>query len=317
LVVDGTVSADTKLYDFKATFKVVYEMGLGDIPRDPKAKELLREDVDTIELLERTLSLAGEKKRAGHLSTEEYEAEVKRVSERFERLPRTVGVRPAQNSEPDVNADFSLTAAGKVATAAGAAAVVGLLALPVTWVAGAAGVGAAGAGGLLTLAIAQYITTVLTIDWFGTGVGSRQVKKSLNDQPEGTSLPPIGMPVDLDLNRQRLAVYFRPVPAKLWVDCVTSDADEGEAGDGDGFRIIGGRWPTDGHPWRLSHDDAVLFVDSDELQLFVDPAGGGGDELPVGVDIEEDGRRRLWVPSHPEALRRLPQCSLDAAKAHE
>ena len=113
MVVDGTVSADTKLYDFNATFKVVYEMGLGDIPRDPKAKELLRDYVDTIELLEETLSLAGHKKRAGHLSTEEYEAEVKRVSERFDRLPRTVGVRPAQNSEPDVNADFSLTAAGK------------------------------------------------------------------------------------------------------------------------------------------------------------------------------------------------------------
>ncbi|OMB94879.1 hypothetical protein [Mycobacterium colombiense] len=309
LVVDGTVSADTKLYDFKANFKVTYEMGLGDIPRDPKEKELLREDVDSIELLEQTLSLAGQKKRTGHLTTEEYEAEVKRVSERFDRLPRTVGVRPAQNSDPDVNADFSLTAAGKVATAAGAAAVVGLLALPVTWVAGAAGVGAAGAGGLLTLAIAQYITTVLTIDWFGTGIGSRQVKKSLNDQPEGTSLPPIGMPVDLDLNRQRLAVYFRPVPAKLWVDCVEADAEDQAGDDGDGIRVIGGRWPTDGHPWRLSHDDAVLFVDSDELQLFVDPAGVGGDDLPVGIDIEEDGRRRLRVQSDPDALRRLPQCS--------
>ncbi|OBI36645.1 hypothetical protein [Mycobacterium colombiense] len=308
LVVDGTVSADTTLYDFEATFKVTYDMGLGGIPRDPKEKELLREDVDSIELLEQTLSLAGQKKRAGHLSTEEYEAEVKRVRERFDRLPRTVGVRPAQNSEPDVNADFSLTAAGKVATAAGAAAVIGLLALPVTWVAGAAGVGAAGAGGLLTLAIAQYITTVLTIDWFGTGIGSRQVKKSLNDQPEGTSLPPIGMPVDLDLNRQRLAVYFRPVPAKLWIDCVEAVADEGEAGELDEIRAIGGRWPTDGHPWRLSHDDAVLFVDSDELQLVVDPAEAGGHEMPVGVDTDEDGRRRLCVPSDPGLLRRLPHC---------
>lgn len=118
----------------------------------------------------------------------------------------------------------------------------------------------------MTLAIAQYVTTVLTIDWFGTGVGSRQVKKSLNDQPEGTSLPPIGMPVDLDLNRQRLAVYFRPVPAKLWIDCVEADADEDQSDNGD-IRVVGGRWLTDGHPWRLSHDDAVLFVDSDELQL--------------------------------------------------
>jgi hypothetical protein len=99
-------------------------------------------------------------------------------------------VRPTQHPpQAEVNPDFSLTAAGKVGAAAGAAAVVGLLALPVTWVAGAAGVGTAGAGGLLTLAIVQYFTTVLTIDWFGTGIGSRQVKKSLNDRPEGTSLP--------------------------------------------------------------------------------------------------------------------------------
>ncbi|MDM4142173.1 MULTISPECIES: hypothetical protein [Mycobacterium] len=308
LVVDGAVSAETKLYDFNATFKVTYDMGLGDIPRDPKDNELLRKDVDTIELLEETLNLAAQKKRAGHLSAEDYEAEVKRVSERFDRLPRTVGVRPAQNSEPDVNAEFSLTAAGKVATAAGAAAVVGLLALPVTAVAGAAGVGAAGAGGLLTVAIAQYITTVLTIDWFGTGIGSRQVKKSLNDQPEGTSLPPIGMPIAVDLNRQRLAVYFRPVPAKLWIDCVMADADDDQAGDVDGVRVVGGRWPADGHPWRLSHDDAVLFVDADELELFVDPASAGGREVPVGVDTGADGRRRLRAQSDPGLLRGLVHC---------
>ena len=44
LVVDGTVSADTKLYDFKANFKVTYEMGLDDIPRDPKGKETRQAD---------------------------------------------------------------------------------------------------------------------------------------------------------------------------------------------------------------------------------------------------------------------------------
>jgi hypothetical protein len=304
LVVDGTVSAETKLYDFNATFKVTYEMGLDDIPRDPKGKELQRPNLDTIEILQETLNAAGHKKRAGRITNEEYEATVKEVSERFDRLPRTVGVRPAQNPpEPDVNADFSLTAGGKVATAAGAAAVVGLLALPVTWVAGAAGVGAAGAGGLLTLAIAQYITTVLTIDWFGTGIGSRQVKKSLNDHPEGTSLPPIGMPVEVDLNRQRLAVYFRPVPAKLWVGCVVPEAADGEERGRDGVRLIGGQWPTDRHPWKLSHDDAVLYVDSDELQLLVD-----GSELPIGVSTDGDGRRRLRVQSDPEALQRLPEC---------
>ncbi len=207
LVVDGTVSAETKLYDFKATFKVTYEMGLDDIPRDPKEGENRSADLDTVESLEQTLSAAAEAKRAGELNDQDYEAVVKRVREQFDELPRTVGVRPAQNPpEPEVYPEFSLTAAGKVASAAGTAAVVGLLALPVTAAAGAAGVGVAGAGGLLTLAIAQYLSTVLTIDWFGAGVGSRQVKKSLNDHPEGTSLPPIGIPVDTDLNRQRLAV---------------------------------------------------------------------------------------------------------------
>lgn len=311
LVVDGTVSAETKIYDFEATFKVTYEMGLDDIPRDPKGEETQRADLETIESLEQALRAAGDKKRAGELSDQDYEAEVKRVRERFDELPRTVGVRPAQNPpEPDVNPDFSLTAAGKIAAAAGATAVVGLLALPVTWAAGAAGVGVAGAGGLLTLAIAQYFTTVLTIDWFGTGIGSRQVKKSLTDCPEGTSLPPIGIPVDANLNRQRLAVYFRPLPAKLWVGCITADEPEGqEDGRGD-IRLLGGRWPTDGQPWKLSNDDAMLFVDSGELQLFVELDSGDRRELPIGVVTAADGRRYLQVQGNdPDRLHRLPPCS--------
>ena len=254
LVVDGTVSAETALYDFNANFKVTYEMGLDDIPRDPDGQEIQRPDLETIESLEQALSAAGAKKRAGQLRKEDYEAEVKRVRERLDDLPKTVGVRPTQNPpEAEVNPDFSLTVAGKVVAAAGAVATVGLLALPVTWVAGAAGVGAAGAGGLLTLAIVQYLTTVLTIDWFGVGLGSRQVKQSLNDRPEGTSLPPIGIPIEVDFNRQRLAVYFRPVPAKLCIGCVSVGDEEDDNTD---IRLVGGRWPTDGRPWKLSNDDA-------------------------------------------------------------
>lgn len=306
LVVDGTVSAETKLYDFKASFKVTYEMGLDEIPRDPKLEESRRANFKTVESLEEALQSAGEKKRAGELSGEEYEAEVKRVSELFDELPRTVGVRPAQNPpEPEVNPDFSLTAAGKVATAAGAVAVAGLIALPVTAAAGAAGVGVAGAGGLLTLAIAQYLTTVLTIDWFGTGLGSRQVKKSLNDQPEGTSLPPIGIPVDVDLNRQRLAVYFRPLPGKLWVKCL--QAQESEDAECLDIRTVGGVWPTDGRPWKLSSDDAVAYVDSGELELRVEPDTAGANELPISVATDDDGQPYLWVEGDPDRLRRLPR----------
>jgi hypothetical protein len=309
LVVDGTVSAETTLYDFNARFKVTYEMGLDDIPRDPDGPETRRADLETIESLEQALSAAGVEKRAGQLSTEDYETEVKRVRERLDDLPKTVGVRPTQNPpEAEVNPDFSLTVAGKVAAAAGAAATVGLLALPVTWVAGAAGVGAAGAGGLLTLAIVQYLTTVLTIDWFGVGLGSRQVKQSLNDRPEGTSLPPIGIPVEADFNRQRLAVYFRPLPAKLWIGCVSVDDEEDDNLDSD-IRLVGGRWPTDGQPWKLSNDDAMLYLDSGELQLVMEPDSVSGEGPAISVATAGDGRRYLQVENEDaDKLHRIPRC---------
>ncbi len=307
LVVDGTVSAETALYDFNAAFKVTYEMGLDDIPRDPDGKETRRADLETIEGLEQALSAARDKKRAGQLGDEDYEAEVKRVHERLEDLPKTVGVRPTQNPpEAEVNPDFSLTVPGKVAAAAGAAATAGLLALPVTWVAGAAGVGAAGAGGLLTVAIVQYLTTVLTIDWFGVGFGSRQVKQSLNDRPDGTSLPPIGIPVDVDFNRQRLAVYFRPLPAKLWIGSAAVYDEEAEHPE---VRLVGGRWPTDGRPWKMSNDDAMLYADSGELQLFMEPDSVSGDGPAIHVATADDGRRYLQVENEDSGkLHRLPRC---------
>ena len=311
LVVDGTVSAETTLYDFDATFKVTYEMGLDDIPRDPDGKETQRADLETIESLEQALSAARDQKRAGQLGNEDYEAEVKRVHERLDALPKTVGVRPTQNPpEAEVNPEFRLTVPGKVAAAAGAAATVGLLALPVTWVAGAAGVGAAGAGGLLTLAIVQYLTTVLTIDWFGVGFGSRQVKQSLNDRPEGTSLPPIGIPVAVDFNRQRLAVYFRPLPSKLWIGTVAVDDEEAEHPE---VRLVGGRWPTDGQPWKLSNDDAMLYADSGELQLFMEPDSVSADGPAIRVATADNGRRYLQVENEDSGkLQRLPRrCGQD------
>lgn len=314
LVIDGTVSADTKLYDFKANFKVTYEMGLDDIPRDPDETETWYADRESVESLERSLSAAGEKKRAGELDEKDYEAIVKHVNEQFDRLPRTVGVRPTQNPpEPEVDADFSLTLAGKTATAAGAAAVVGLLALPVTWAVGA-GVGAS-AGSVLTLAIVNYVSTLLTIDWFGAGLGSREVRKSLNDRPEGTLLPPIGIPIDANLNRQRLAVYFRPVPSKLWVDCVTTTSSD-EDSDREEIRLIGGRWPTDGQPWKLSSDDAILYANSGELQLFVTPDNAAGDELQISVATAADDQRILQTDgAGPAALHELPRCSEAAEPA--
>ena len=53
--------------------------------------------MEDVESLEQALSVAAGKKRAGEISDENYEAEVKRISERFDEFRRTVGVRPAQN----------------------------------------------------------------------------------------------------------------------------------------------------------------------------------------------------------------------------
>jgi hypothetical protein len=274
LMVDGKVSAHTALYDFDASFTLALEMGLDAVPRN--ADEL-----------QRALREAADSKRCGDLSDEEYESEVKRVHQLIEKLPLTVGVRPTLNPPtPIVNPEFSLTAAGHAATAVGVAALVGLLALPVTWAAGAAGLSAAGAGGLLTLAIAQYITTVITIDWFGTGIGMREVRKSLDDRPEGTLLPPVGIPIDVNLTRQRLAVYFRQLPPRLAVSCAETEDDA--------VQVVGGRWPTDGKPWKLAVDDAELFVESDEVDLVV--------EYPNGERAPIKG----W-----DSLRTLPECGDD------
>lgn len=251
LVVDGKVNAHTKFYDFDAAFTITYDMVLDDIPADD----------EEMEKLQRALREA-----------EDREAEVKRVNERIAELPRTIGVRPEQPAKPVVTPNFGLTVAGHAASAVGAAALVGLLALPVTAAAGgAAAVGAAGAGGLLAFAIVDYLSTVLTVGWFGTGVGSREVRKALSDRPAGTELPTVGIPVCANLNRQRLAVYFRQVPPRLSVSCVETD-------DNGVVRLVGGRWPGDGVPWKLSADDARRFVEAGELELLFEGSGE-----PVGL----------------------------------
>jgi hypothetical protein len=122
----------------------------------------------------------------------------------------------------------------------------------------------------------------------------------------------------VNLNRQRLAVYFRPPPGKLWVSCITTEDGEGqENGRGD-IRLIGGRWPNDGQPWKLSNDDAMLFVDSGELQLFVESDRARGDELPIGVAAVADEGRHLRVAGEdPDGLHRLPQCSPTTGRREE
>ena len=68
-------------------------------------------------------------------------------------------------------------------------------------------------------------------------------------------------------------------------------------------------WPTDGHPWKLPNDDAMLYADSGELQLFMEPDSVSGDGPAISVATAADGRRYLQVENEDaDKLERLPQC---------
>ncbi|MCG5434392.1 hypothetical protein LV457_19145 [Mycobacterium sp. MYCO198283] len=285
LVIDGRVSADTAMYDFDASFTVSYSMVLDAIPRDAEPSERRSETGETLEDLQRCLADASLQRRQGVRSGDEYEAEVNRVNRVMRTLPRTVGVQPVAEGEPAVDADFRLTTAGKAATAVGAAATAGLLALPATWIAGAAGISALTAGGVLGAAIVEYLGIVVGLGWAGSGIGSRQVQQALGNQPDGTLLPTLGIPVIADLDRQRLAVYFRQVPQRLPVTFVRKDSETGEV------VMVGGPWPTDGTPYVMSHDDAALLLDAGALELVVKHGNSAG--LPVRVMPGPRGRRVL------------------------
>ena len=72
------------------------------------------------------------------------------------------------------------------------------------------------------------------------------------------------------------------------------------------------RW----QPWKLSNDDAMLSVDSRELQLLVEPDSARGNELAIGVATTADGRRHLRVEGKdPDRLHRLPQCPPDGGRS--
>ena len=132
------------------------------------------------------------------------------------------------------------------------------------------------------------------------------MKQSLDDRPEGTSLPPIGIPVDVDFNRQRLAVYFRPLPSKLWIGSVAVGDEEADPPE---IRLVSGRWPTDGKPWKLSNDDAMLYAESGELQLFIEPDSVSGKAPSISVATAGNGRRYLQVENEDSGkLQRLPRC---------
>ncbi|HYO04010.1 MAG TPA: DUF3892 domain-containing protein [Mycobacterium sp.] len=311
LIVEGAVSDSTTLYDFDATFTITYEFDLDDIPREVASGEIGTSTGETKAQLDASVREAGEARCRGDISATEYEAEVKRVSELVKELPRTVGVRPTlRPAEPDVHPDFSLTAAGYALAALGVILLVIAVSLPVTAPAAAAGgiaaLSAEAVIGLLILAIVEYVVILITIDWVGTGIVSSEVEDALGDRPGGTLLPTVGVPIEATLTTH-LAVFFRQLPPRLGISCVKKDTVE----DIDEIiQLVGGRWPTDGKPWRISDNDGALLIDEGKLELFID--AGAGVEQPIHVSTSSRGRRFLRTNPNEgpvDNLGKLSDCS--------
>lgn len=308
LVVEGKISDDTTYYEFDATFKITYELDLDDIPReaDVAGAERGTSTGETKAALDLNLREKAVLKCSGDLDVTEYEKEAQRVAELFKELPRTVGVRPTLNpAEPEVDPNFSLTWEGYALAALGIAALIAVLAAPGAAIAGAAAVGAEGAIALLIAAIVAYVALVIDIDWYGTGMVRGKIEDALGDRPGGTLLPTLGVPIDVQL-RRHLTVFYRPLPNRLGVTCVKHDTRE----DVDNvIQLVGGTWPTDGKVWKISDNDAVLLIDRNELELFVDL--GNGAEQPIHVSTSSLNRR--YLRTDPDAqgvdnLASLPEC---------
>lgn len=309
LVVEGKVSDSTTWYDFDATFVITYEMDLDDIPREAAPGEIGTSTGETKKQLDDGMREAAAAKCRRDISAKDYEAEAKRVSDLMKELPRTVGVRPTLvPSKPVVDPDFSLTAAGYALAALGIAALVAVVSLPATLAVGLGGLGAEGLIGLLILAIVEYVVILIDIDWFGTGMVRGKVEDALGDRPGGSLLPTLGVPIDVRL-RKHLAVYFRPLPPRLGVGCVKRDTKE----DADEvLQLVGGAWPTDGKPWKISDNDGVLMVDAGRLELYIEPSAGDGTEQPIHVSKSSLGRGYLRSNPDPEGennLASLPECA--------
>lgn len=305
LVLRGKVSQNTDFYDFDSTFTVTYVMALDDIPRDVQRGEPGQWGTETIAELSADLSVAEAEKAAGTLNSTDYELEVKRVHDALAELPRTVGVQPTLRPHaPVVDPHFTLTALGAAALLA---AVLVVIALPATAGIASVGLGAA-LGPILILATVDYIGLLFVVNWIGDSRVTSEIQSSLGKRRDGTVLPLLGLPIDVSLTRQRLAVFFRQLPRRLDVSCMKPDT----ADDADQMiQLVGGGWPTDGKPWRISDSDAALSVKSGGLALFVAADVTGGTAQPIGVSTSSKGRLFLRADRNigtVDNLGELPHC---------
>jgi hypothetical protein len=318
LVIEGKLSQSTTLYEWDSPFSVTYVMKLDDIPRDrfkDGSGDTTKDEPgewgdETMAQLSADHQQAAIDKASGALSEGDYEIEMARIKDAFANLPRTVGVQPTRTGAPEVDPDFDLTAAGYALVAV---AVVGVIALTVALPMGlGVGIGAltelSMIGPMIIMAILEYIGTVVALEWFiGSGIGSK-ITDELAGKRDGKPVPAHGIPIDVDLTRQRLAVFARPLPDRLDVSCIKPDTID----DADMvLQMVGGEWPGDGKPWRISDSDGALWVHKETLQLFVAAAAAGGTEQPIGVSTSSKGR--LFLRTDPNSgivdnLAGLPTC---------
>lgn len=304
LIVDGQIHGPGELwgvtlFDFVSMFNMAFELDLDDVPRELEENEVwpILRSLAEINADQDALGVAT---CNGSRPISEIDAVSKELKEQLKCLPRTLGVSPRLRAgSPFVDSEVAMTIEGYLASIAA-------IALLFSGIGGgiaiASTLSAVTAVKLLLAAMISWMALRITLDQLGEYLTDDKVREVLSGDRTGSLLPKTGfLPVDLWL-RDHLLVFFRELPARLDVSCV--QRDDKKADDDDVLQQVGGGWPTDQEPWRITVNDGVLLVKSGQLALF-------SNDQPISVATSSANREYLRSdpnPSAPDNLDALPEC---------
>lgn len=305
LLVDGQIHGQAeivgiKMFDYVSMFQMAFELDLDDVPRKLEDDEVwpISRSLEELEAEQRLLAAAT---CDGSIPMSEIDARAKHVKEDLRHLPRTLGVSPRLRAgSPFVDSEVAMTVAGYLASIAAIATIfTGIGA----GIAIASTLSVVAAVKLLLGAMIAWMALRITLDQLVEHLTDGKVEEALSGERSGSALPKTGfLPIDLSL-RDHLLIFFRELPARLDVSCV--QRDDAKADVDNVLQQVGGAWPTDQQPWRLTVNDGVLLVKTAQLALF-------SQDRPISVATSDAGRE--YLRTDPDAsgvqnLSALPQCA--------
>lgn len=305
LFIDGQIHGPGEflgitLFDFLSMFTMTFELGLDDVPRELEENEVwpLLRTLAEIESEQHELAQAT---CDGSRSPSEIEDATNVLKEQLKHLPRTLGVAPRLRAgSPFVDSEVAMTVAGYIASIT---AILALFAGIAGGIAIASTLSTVVVVKLLLAAMIAWMAVRIILDQLGEYLTDSKVREVLSGDRSGSLLPKTGfLPVDLWL-RDHLLIFFRELPARLDVSCVQKDDPKEDVDDV--LQQVGGAWPTDQEPWRMTVNDGVLLVESGQLALFAN-------DQPIGVATSSANREFLRTnpdDSGPNNLGSLPECA--------